>query len=182
MACIKLWLHLLMAANHKKTETIFNNEKMIINRGQLICGRLQLEAELGINQHKIYRLMELLEKEQLIEQRKTNAFTIVSIVNYESYQNNEQPVSNQRATSEQPVSTSKALKNDKNDKNRAFTPPTHQEVSDYCISRKNTVDPDKFHDFYTSKGWMIGKNKMKDWKAAVRTWETEKDGKIEHTL
>src|SRR3990167_9037775 len=174
MACIKLWLHLLMAANHKKTETIFNNEKMIINRGQLICGRLQLEAELGINQHKIYRLMELLEKEQLIEQRKTNAFTIVSIVNYESYQNNEQPVSNERATSEQPVSTSKALKNDKNDKNDkkdTFTPPSFEEVSQYCLERGNGVDPKKWHDFYSAKGWMIGKNKMKDWKAAVRTWE-----------
>src|SRR3990167_1401554 len=173
-----------MAANHKKTETIFNNEKMIIDRGQLICGRLQLEAELGINQHKIYRLMALLEKEQLIEQLKTNVFTIVSIVNYESYQNNEQqneqPVSNERATSEQPVSTSKALKNDKNDKNDkkdTFTPPSFEEVSQYCLERGNGVDTKKWHDFYTAKGWMIGKNKMKDWKAAVRMWEKNDDEK-----
>ena len=41
----------------------------------------------------------------------------------------------------------------------------------YCVERGNKVDPQSFIDFYESKGWMIGKNHMKDWKAAVRTWE-----------
>jgi len=49
--------------------------------------------------------------------------------------------------------------------------PTLEEVKEYCLERNNKVDPDKWFNFYESKGWMIGKNKMKDWKAAVRTWE-----------
>ena len=57
-----------------------------------------------------------------------------------------------------------------NNKGR-FTPPTIEEVKAYCTERQNTVDPVSFINFYESKGWMIGKNKMKDWKAAVRTWE-----------
>ena len=52
-----------------------------------------------------------------------------------------------------------------------FVPPTVEEVRDYCIERNNFVNPEAFVDFYSSKGWMVGKNKMKDWKAAVRTWE-----------
>lgn len=52
-----------------------------------------------------------------------------------------------------------------------FTPPTVDEVKKYCIERGNNIDPESFVDFYESKGWLIGKNKMKDWKAAVRTWE-----------
>ena len=52
-----------------------------------------------------------------------------------------------------------------------FVPPTLDEVKEYCKERNNKVDPEKWFDFYKSKGWMIGKNKMKDWKAAVRTWE-----------
>ena len=52
-----------------------------------------------------------------------------------------------------------------------FTPPTVEEVGTYCRSRQNGIDPEKFVDFYTSKDWFIGKNKMKDWKSAVRTWE-----------
>ena len=52
-----------------------------------------------------------------------------------------------------------------------FVKPTVEEVRNYCIERKNNVNPEKFIDFYEAKDWYIGKNKMKDWKAAVRTWE-----------
>lgn len=55
--------------------------------------------------------------------------------------------------------------------NMRFTPPTIQDVKAYCIERGNEVNPERFIDFYESKGWMVGKNKMKDWKAAVRNWE-----------
>ena len=53
---------------------------------------------------------------------------------------------------------------------RRFTPPTASEVRDYISEKGYRIDADAFIDFYTSKDWMIGKNKMKDWKAAVRTW------------
>lgn len=52
-----------------------------------------------------------------------------------------------------------------------FTPPTVEEVSAYCRERGNSVDAERFCDFYASKGWKVGKEPMKDWKAAVRTWE-----------
>ena len=60
---------------------------------------------------------------------------------------------------------------DKGAKAPSFKPPTAEEIAEYCKERGNNVDPKAFYDFYESKGWMIGKNKMKDWKAAVRTWE-----------
>lgn len=62
-------------------------------------------------------------------------------------------------------------KKKKVNKSTNFTPPTIEEVSEYCKQRKNSVDCSRFIDFYSMKGWMVGKNKMKDWKAAVRTWE-----------
>lgn len=52
-----------------------------------------------------------------------------------------------------------------------FTPPTISEISEYCILRNNNLDPETFFDFYSAKNWFVGKNKMVDWKAAVRTWE-----------
>ena len=58
---------------------------------------------------------------------------------------------------------------------KKFIPPTVEEVKAYCDERNNTVDPNSFIDFYESKGWLIGKNKMKDWKAAVRTWERSRN-------
>lgn len=60
--------------------------------------------------------------------------------------------------------------------NKKFTPPTVFEVIAYCEERKNNVDAEKFIDYYESNGWMVGKNKMKDWKAAVRTWEKNNYG------
>ena len=52
-----------------------------------------------------------------------------------------------------------------------FKKPTIEEVKNYCILRNNNIDAESFIDFYESKNWQIGKNKMKDWKACVRTWE-----------
>lgn len=57
------------------------------------------------------------------------------------------------------------------EKAKRFIPPNVEEVEQYCLERSNNIDAQSFIDFYESKGWMIGKNKMKDWKAAVRTWE-----------
>ncbi len=68
------------------------------------------------------------------------------------------------------VADSDGEKTDK-PKRKKFTIPTVEEVEAYCFERNNKVDAETFVDFYSSKGWMVGKNPMKDWKAAVRTWE-----------
>ena len=54
---------------------------------------------------------------------------------------------------------------------KRFSPPSFDDVKSYCQERGNGVDPQAFVDWYTSNGWKVGKNPMKDWKAAVRTWE-----------
>ena len=56
-----------------------------------------------------------------------------------------------------------------------FVPPTVEEVRAYCVQRGNQVDPERFVDFYSSKNWFVGKNKMKDWQAAIRTWEKREE-------
>jgi hypothetical protein len=63
-------------------------------------------------------------------------------------------------------------------KEKGFKKPTFEEVKAYCEERNNGLDAEGFINFYESKGWMIGKNKMKDWKAAIRTWE-KRNGKQE---
>ena len=65
--------------------------------------------------------------------------------------------------------------NTKEVQRKRFTPPSFEEVKAYCEERKNGIDPQAFIDFYTSKGWKIGKETMKDWQAAVRTWERRED-------
>ena len=60
-----------------------------------------------------------------------------------------------------------------------FIKPSIEEIKSYCLERKNNVNPYQFFDFYESKNWFVGKNKMKDWQAAVRTWERNCKGKTE---
>ena len=57
---------------------------------------------------------------------------------------------------------------------KRFSPPTVDEVREYCQERNNGIDAAAFVDFYVARGWMIGKTHMKDWKAAVRTWENRR--------
>lgn len=57
------------------------------------------------------------------------------------------------------------------ERGKNFTPPSFEEISKYCLERKNGINAQQFIDFYSAKGWMIGKNKMKDWQACIRTWE-----------
>lgn len=60
---------------------------------------------------------------------------------------------------------------------KRFSPPTFEDVKAYCLERNKGVDPERWYNHYTANGWMVGKNKMKDWKAAVRTWEPKDEPK-----
>ena len=57
------------------------------------------------------------------------------------------------------------------EKRKRFTPPTVDEVREYCLERNNGIDPEAFTAFYASKGWKVGNSQMKDWKQAIITWE-----------
>lgn len=127
----KLFSYLIMKANHKDTEFLFNGKKQTLKRGQMICGRKQLSEETYISESKIYRTMEILENEHLIIQQKTNRYTIVSIVNYEEHQENEHQ--NEQLKTDKvnipvniPVNTSKTLKRIKKNNNIGIDPQTSQ--------------------------------------------------------
>lgn len=84
----------------------------------------------------------------------------------------EKPKNNQEETKAEPnVNDNVNVNANVNDvSNKRFTPPTLENVIEYCREKGYNVDAERFIDFYESKGWMVGKNKMKDWKAAVRNW------------
>lgn len=71
-----------------------------------------------------------------------------------------------------------SIGNIKENTKRKFTKPAIEEIQDYCNERNNGINAEAFYDFYESKDWYVGKNKMKDWKACVRTWE-KRNTKVE---
>lgn len=90
------------------------------------------------------------------------------------------PSGNQMETESSIVKSStvkESVRADKPPRALRFTPPTVEEVAAYCKERGNHVDPQQFVNFYSSKGWTVGKSKMRDWRAAVRTWEGRENGK-----
>lgn len=80
---------------------------------------------------------------------------------------------NGKAETKTDTETNTPLSDDSKGDKRAkrFVPPTLEEVRAYVAERHSPVDPQRFIDFYASKGWIVGKNKMKDWKAACRNAE-----------
>lgn len=77
----------------------------------------------------------------------------------------------QADANQQNITEQNKTEQDTKERRARFSPPTREEVVEYCRARQNSVDPDAFVDFYTAKGWKVGNQSMKDWKAAVRTWE-----------
>lgn len=67
--------------------------------------------------------------------------------------------------------TSRNTSNNIGEKSKRFIPPSIDQVKEYSLEKGYQIDAERFVDYYESKGWMIGKNKMKDWKAAVRNWQ-----------
>jgi hypothetical protein len=67
--------------------------------------------------------------------------------------------------------TNKDIIKEKIYKKEKFVKPSIGQIQEYCKERKNNINAEQFHDYYQSKGWKVGKTAMKDWKAAIRTWE-----------
>lgn len=111
-----LWVHLLLSANHRPEEFMWNNKIIIIKEGQLITGRKQLSSDIGIPESTVEDILNLLEKEHQIQQQKLTKFRIITIINWVKYQNSDSKSDN-RATTEQQQSNNKSDTNKKIRKN-----------------------------------------------------------------
>ena len=176
---IHLWVHILLCASHAETEFLWNGKMEKLIPGQFITGRNSLSSDTGIPPSTVEDILKLFETEHQIQQQKNNKFRLLTVLNWEDLQGLQQPIrqlaDNQPTSSRHLADTFKNNKKNKNERNKNSIPPTIEEVVEYIKSKNYSVNPNKWFNFYASKGWMIGKNKMRDWQAAIRTWET-KDG------
>lgn len=182
------WIDLLLMANYKDFDTM---RKMTIQhrkRGEVNTSVTYLAKRWGWSRNKVYRYLALLKADGMVNINGTTDGTTITIENYEKYQ----IVASTDGTTDGTTSgTSSGTTNgthDKKDKEDIkeskkregrFTPPTLSEVQAYVTEKGYHIDAESFIDFYESKGWLVGKNKMKDWKAAVRTWEKRRQGNAE---
>lgn len=174
----KLFIHCLFLANSSDKKW----RGIDIKRGQFISSVDNLAIGCGLTVNEVRTAIKHLELTHELTKSSQAKYSVFTIVSYEKYQEVNKvnhtkltdDLTNKSQTINKQLTTTKNNKNNKNKENisnRGFAPPTLDNVIGYCQERANKVDPNKFFDFYTSKGWMVGKNKMKDWKAAVRNWE-----------
>ena len=112
---LSVWIYLLVNATHKEIPALFKGQKITLKQGQLITGRKSISSKLKISESKIYRIINDFKSEHQIEQQTSNKNSLITIINWNRYQNNEQQnetqMNNKRTTSEQQVNTNKNVKN-----------------------------------------------------------------------
>lgn len=152
-------------ANNNYFATVFKETEISISRK---LKKLANKGYIKIDYER--RGCEVLSRELRLTKLLTDDYqkcysTINKNVNRHHYNNNN--INNNKERNNINIISKESKKNSY----KNFIKPTVEDIKLYCKERENNIDAEQFYDFYESKGWKIGKNSMKDWKAAVRTWE-----------
>ena len=175
-----IFIHLLLIANNQDNE--WNN--ITVKRGQTITSLPHLSRDTGISIQSIRTCLNRLKSTGEITDKSTNKYRIITIINYDTYQSQKETINrqinnqtNRQSTGNQQATNSKQeVKKERSKEKKIYNiPPSLSEVQEYCKQRSNNIDPQKFVDYYEARGWLIGKVKMKNWQAAIRTWEQRGD-------
>ncbi len=172
----RLFIHLLLKANHAEQNWRGNS----IKRGQLITGRKVLADELNLSEQQIRTSISKLISTSEITSKATNKFSLITLVNYSSYQDKQMKATskttnkatNEQPTSNQQVTTNNNDNNENNENNKRFIKPSIVEINQYLQEKQITsFTGETFFNHYETNGWMRGKTKIKNWKACVSTWK-----------
>lgn len=189
---VHLFIYCLLKANFEPKKW----HGIAIERGSFITSRAKISSETHLSEQEIRTCLKRLISTNEITYKSTKQFTLITICNYDSYQQenlstnqainqgSNQQLTNDQPTANQQLTTTKNNKNNKNniymgekEKRKVFQIPNVEDIQSFILENSYSVDAERFFNFYESKGWLIGKNKMKDWKAAVRTWQRSNNSK-----
>lgn len=217
------WIDLLLMAEWQNEKIFYiRGNRVIVKRGQIAISIEGLSRRWKISKTTVQKRLQEFIRDERITIKRSNVLNIITILNYEWYQNSNKKHSMQNGmqngsfadmqNSIQEIdkedslsdnytdnsqndgmqnSTQNGMQNDmessipiKNNKNKEynkesiekgrnlrFSPPSLEEVKSYVQEKGYSVDAEQFVNFYESKGWMVGKNKMRNWRAAIATWQ-----------
>lgn len=150
---LKIWLYLLLNAQHKPNKLLWNSKVVNLEPGQLLTGRKRIAKDTKVKETSVERCLQLLESLGQIGQQKTNKYRVITLLNWRYYQDKGQQTDNKRTTNGQQMDTYKNVKNDKNVKNK-HTPSSQGD--------------DLFERFWTAYPKKVGKG------AALKAWKKTK--------
>lgn len=178
---LKVWLQLLFDANFEPKRW----RGVLVDRGQLVYGREKYAKKCGISVKQLRTCMERLKTANQVAIKRASRFSLVTLIQYDVYQiadsegasitasetSRSGPEKGHKRATPKEVKNISTIVDIGRTNSEESKRPTLEEVTAYCNERNNKVDPQKWIDHYASNGWKVGKNPMKDWQAAVRTWE-----------
>jgi hypothetical protein len=178
---LSIWIYILLNATHKEIPALFKGKKITLQKGQLITGILSISKRLKINKDKIQRTLKCFEIDKQIEQQTSNQNRLITIVNWNEYQEidnqNDKQMINKRETNDKQLITNKNVKNERNIlyygeyKNVFFTNEQYQKLLNEFPNDYNERIQ-RLDDYIQSSG-----KKYKDCLATIRTW-ARKEGYI----
>jgi hypothetical protein len=178
------WTWLLLNANWDERQLLSGD---VLAPGELAIGVRRLAAAWGCGTATAHKRLQVFKNLKMVRTRNGTRCTIITVCNWGTYQDTAaSPRTLARTISERSPNDPRTipehkeeLQEGKNQKKKnpptprggKFAKPTVEEVQAYCFERNNGISAEQFVDHYASNGWRVGPNPMKDWRAAVRTWE-----------
>jgi hypothetical protein len=175
------WMHLLLNASFTDSKVMDGLQVIIVKRGDILTSELKLSKDWLWGRDKVRGFLLMLQKDEMISKKSTAKFTIITICNYDSYQDftttkpqltNNKPTARQQQTNT--LEEGKEGKEGKEYESRTFSPPTLQQVINHMSEKLDDFtaqgEAQRFIAYYESNGWRVGKNKMKKWEAAAAGW------------
>ena len=179
---VHLFIHCITKARVTDKTILFNGQPLFLKRGQLVIGRKSVARQTGMSERNYRTATKLLTNLGNITLKTTNRFTIVTVCNYDTYQSQKSDTDHEatmrRPRGDHEATTNKNVENVKNiiedsasPVSKRFVPPTVEDMLAVAAERGYTPDQARAcHAYYSSNGWRVGKNPMKDWKSALAGW------------
>ena len=175
------WIDLLTLVNHSEQKVNIKGTVLTCYRGQTLCSLDTFARRWKCDKSKVRRFLKLLEDDSMIELKSEHITTRLTICNYDTYQGegnaDETQMKRKRHKDETQMTPNKNDNNEKKERS-IFKAPTLEDLKSFCLENNLELNASDFINYYDSNGWMVGKNKMKDWKATVRRWSKPKQEAI----
>jgi hypothetical protein len=179
------WIDILLSVNHADTKVLIKGNLIECKRGQSVRSLETWARDWNVTKKTVKEFFELLQKDSMLLYESIQISTRITVCNYDNYQievNAKETKGKRKVNGEETDTTPKqeGLRMIKNEKN--IIPPPIYLITKYCKERNNGIDANYFYDWYQTRGWKVGKDKMKDWQSAIRTWEQRNKKKPEKLM
>ncbi len=164
---LSVWIYLLLNTTHKEYDTLFKGKRITLQKGQLLTGTISISQKLKINKDKVQRILKSFESDKQIEQQTSNRNRLISIINWNEYQEIDKQYDKQMInnceTDDKQVITNKNVKNIKNDKNNNIL--AFEDKSSPVSAKANK------HKYGTYKNVLLKDKELQSLKGEYQNWE-----------